>query len=119
MDKMKENKEKNDDTKYTVDQCLIHINFCIVLMRRVNDEHNELFDSTKVFQFHDNNVVEFNSGDDEEDEYHTYIFDQLTQHKKEAIQHWMKFEKLWKVLDDEEILNCVMYLNNKCYTKRQ
>jgi len=97
--------EQNDDDsqkkKITVAQCLIHINFCIVLMRRVNDEHNELFGSSELFSFKNDTIPQFNTGDEEEDDYLSYVFEQFTQHKKEAFDHWTTFQKLWNLLDDE------------------
>ena len=93
----------NEASKLGVDECLIHINFCIVLMKRVSDEYNELFgsDSSKSFSFKDNNKPEFDTGDEEEDEYHEYIYEGLMKHKKDAFEHWIMFQKLWKLLDDE------------------
>lgn len=90
-----------DDSKITADKCLIHINFSIVLMRRVNDEHNELFGSSQTFQFKDNATKQFNTGDEEEDDYLSFVFEQFIQHKKEAFDHWSAFQKLWSSLDDE------------------
>eukprot|EP00484_Ammonia_sp_Unknown_P021906 CAMPEP_0197031300 /NCGR_PEP_ID=MMETSP1384-20130603/10344_1 /TAXON_ID=29189 /ORGANISM="Ammonia sp." /LENGTH=473 /DNA_ID=CAMNT_0042460807 /DNA_START=46 /DNA_END=1467 /DNA_ORIENTATION=+ len=83
-------------------QCLIHINCCIVLMRRVRDEHNELFEAdSKTFQFKDNSVPSFESGDEEQDEYHRYLFEEYTKHKQEAFQHWTSYQNMSKTVDDD------------------
>ena len=96
----KETKEERK-TKIVVDECLIHINFCVVLLRRINDEHIEMCGPSKPFQFRDDQVKEFKSGDEEEDDYLSYIFERYTQHKKEAFGHWKTFQEIWKPLDDE------------------
>ena len=74
----------------------------IIILKRINEEHNELLAHSKPFQFEDNTIPEFNCGDQEQDEYHSYIFDELTKHKQDAFQHWQQFQQLWLKLDDED-----------------
>ena len=80
---------------------MIHINFCIVLIKRVNHHYIQLFGSSEKFKFNQEILPQFNSNDEEENEYHRHIHQQLNKHKQEAFKHWNEFQKLWKLLDDE------------------
>jgi len=84
-----------------IEKALIRINFAVVLLRRAGEEHRELFGAAKAFRFKDAAVPAFETGDAEEDEYHSYVFEQLTQHKAEALSHWLAFQQLWQSLDVE------------------
>jgi len=89
-----------------VEKALIRINFAIVLLRRINEEHNELFQGrdAKAFRFKDAtqpSYADVADDDEEEHEYRQYLFEQLTQHKSEAMEHWRVFQELWQSIDVE------------------
>lgn len=92
-----------------VDECLLHINYCIILLKRINEEFHEIFSNencqkTISFSFSKNALpTDFmdNVDDEEEQEYYSYIFEQMSKHKSTAFEHWMKLKNIWVGINQE------------------
>jgi len=90
-----------DESNLEVTECLIHINYAIMVMRRVHALHRELF-GAKPFRFEDASAPNSNeAADEEEREEMEYQFEQMLQHKAEALEHWKAFRAVWKALSEE------------------
>ena len=91
-----------DESNLEVTECLIHINWAIMLMKRVYVLHQELFGSIKAFRFKSESTPEISdAADEEEREEIAFQFEQMQQHKQDALEHWKVFRARWKVLDEE------------------
>jgi len=89
-------------------ECLVHINWAIMLMKRVHALHRELF-GAKPFRFKDDDdaddeingpIISAAAGNEEREEIQ-YQFELMLDHKKEAKEHWKAFKTKWKALDQE------------------
>ena len=94
--------ESSNQSKDGITECLIHINWAIMLMKRVRILHQELFGSATSFRFKDDSIPKINENADEEDKDEiAFQFEQMKQFKNEALEHYKAYRTRWKALDEE------------------
>jgi len=122
LNRQKETKKDNpskiprvgvEETNLDLVECMIHINWAIMLMKRVYTIHRDLFGS-KGFRFKDESAPKISDAADEEEREETeFQFEQMQEYKEQALEHWKVFRTKWKVLDEESRSSEMKSVSNK------